>query len=197
VLRRLWGLAEHYTPAHRTAAYNQAMMDMGSMVCLQRAPDCPACPLQTSCQGLAQGRTLELPTPKPKKTLPVRSSTLMVVRDLADAVLLERRPPMGVWGGLWSFPECSPAQNPSDWCWQHFACSPDAINPLPSRRHSFSHFHLDITPLEIRVNNPNNRVMDEDARVWYNLTRPDARGLAAPVSRILDELVTNAMGENE
>ena len=195
VLRQFWELAERYTPRTQTAAYNQAMMDLGSLVCRRAAPDCGACPLRDSCQALAQGRTGELPSPKPGKALPVRSRQFMAVRNQEGAVLLERRPPAGIWGGLWSLPECPAEQDPAAWCREQFAVEADAIRRLARRRHSFSHFHLDITPVEIRLNNPSNSVMDDGARVWYKLANPDMRGLAAPVSRILDELQPNATGE--
>jgi A/G-specific adenine glycosylase len=112
-------------------------------------------------------------------------------------VLLERRPPNGIWGGLWSLPECPPDQRPEQWCRESLACEPLSLSPLASRRHTFSHFHFDITPLVIRVNNPNNRVMDADDRVWYKLADSDVRGLAVPVSRILDELRQSSTGECE
>jgi len=188
VLKQLWALAERHTSKSHPAAYNQAMMDLGSQVCRRGAPHCPVCPLRESCQALAQGRSGELPSPKPRKSLPIRASQFMIVRNGEGAVLLERRPPAGIWGGLWSLPELLPEQNPVDWCREQLAADADASNKLATRRHTFSHFHLDISPVEMRLNNPSNSVMDEGARVWYKLTDPDVRGMAAPVLRILDEL---------
>jgi len=188
VQRQLWALAERHTPDRQAAAYNQAMMDLGSLVCRRARPDCHACPLQGSCQALAEGRVEELPSPRPRRALPRRRSRLLVVRDRAGAVLLEKRPPAGIWGGLWSLPECPADRDPADWCRRHFSLEAGPIRELTHRRHGFSHFHLEIVPLEMRVNNPSNSVMDAAAMVWYNLANPDALGLAAPVSRILAEL---------
>ena len=66
----------------------------------------------------------------------------------------------------------------------------------PMRRHTFSHFHLDMHPVEIRLERPGLRALDGDRRVWYNPADPDARGLAAPISRLLAELASD-QGEAE
>jgi len=197
VLRRLWSLSERLTPQHATAAYNQAMMDLGSLICRRGVPECDRCPLRESCLAFAQDRQQSLPTPKPRKQLPVKRGYLLVLRNPAGEVLLERRPPSGIWGGLWSLPECPVDQPPEHWCRESLACEPVSVTHLARRRHTFSHFHFDITPLEIRVNNPNDRVMDADSLVWYKLADPDVRGLAAPVARILDELRQSSTGESE
>ena len=107
VLDRLWGLAESHTPRRRVAAYTQAIMDLGATVCTRSRPLCRACPLAESCGALSHGRTAELPSPRPKPTLPERTTAFLILRDSHGRVLLERRPPSGVWGGLWSFPECA------------------------------------------------------------------------------------------
>ncbi len=196
VLKQLWSLSEQLTPETETAAYNQAMMDLGSLICRRGTPTCESCPLVGSCLAHTQGRQRVLPAPRPKKSLPVRASYLLILRDQTGAVLLERRPPIGIWGGLWSFPECPIDEDPVDWCQEQLAFEPADISRLPKRRHTFSHFHFDMTPVEIYLNNPSNRVMDDGARVWYNLADPDVRGLAAPVSRILEELQQRSTGES-
>ncbi|MEN8129021.1 MAG: A/G-specific adenine glycosylase [Pseudomonadota bacterium] len=196
VLKQLWSLSEQLTPETETAAYNQAMMDLGSLICRRGTPACESCPLVASCLAHGQGRQRELPAPKPKKSLPVRARYLLILRDQAGAVLLERRPPAGIWGGLWSFPECPREREPVAWCEDELALEPISLVRLAQRRHTFSHFHLDILPVEVLLKNPSNRVMDDGAWVWYNLADPDVRGLAAPVSRILEELQQRSTGES-
>jgi A/G-specific adenine glycosylase len=197
VLRRLWSLSERLTPQQDTAAYNQAMMDLGSLICRRGEPVCELCPLSTTCMARRAGIQRQLPAPKPKKSLPVKAACLLILHNPQGEVLLERRPPSGIWGGLWSLPECPPNEEPGVWCRERLACEPVVVTDLSPRRHSFSHFHLDIRPVEILVNNPSNRVMDVPDRVWYKLADPDVRGLAVPVSRILDELKQTCTGERE
>lgn len=105
VLRELWALAEQVTPAVRTGPFNQAMMDLGAMICTRSRPLCGQCPLSGTCTARAQGTPHDYPGRKPKKAVPVRYAWLLALRDPAGRVLLERRPATGVWGGLLSLPE--------------------------------------------------------------------------------------------
>ncbi len=188
VLRRLWQISEQLTPDRECASYNQAMMDIGSMVCSRGRPDCQNCPLSETCLAFAQGNVSAYPAAKPRKQLPVKQTRMLILRDEEGGVLLEQRPPSGIWGGLWSLPECPPDETLSDWCQRHLGFEMESEQALPRRRHSFTHFHLDILPIRLALKNPSHCLMDAGNRVWYNLRQPDSRGLAAPVKRILQEL---------
>ncbi|PVV10930.1 MAG: A/G-specific adenine glycosylase [gamma proteobacterium symbiont of Ctena orbiculata] len=188
VQKQLWQLSEQLTPHTQTAEYNQAMMDLGATRCVRGRPHCDACPLARSCQALAEDDMTGYPAPKPKKTLPVRATRMVILTDTTGDILLERRPPSGIWGGLWSLPECPPERPLLAWCREVLGCDVEQRHKLPPRRHSFSHFHLDITPVVVAVKNPAKGLMDAGSRVWYKLSQPDDRGLAAPVSRILGEI---------
>ncbi|MGD9171546.1 MAG: A/G-specific adenine glycosylase [Candidatus Thiodiazotropha sp.] len=188
VQKQLWQLSERLTPRRHTAAYNQAMMDLGATRCVRGKPLCSDCPLARTCQALAEGEVTRYPAPKPKKALPVRATRMLILTDTDGDVLLEQRPPSGIWGGLWSLPECPPEQPLQAWCREELGYEVEERDNLLTRRHSFSHFHLDITPVLVGVKNPAKGLMDSGSRVWYNLSQPDDRGLAAPVSRILREI---------
>ena len=190
VMNRLWSLSEGLTPETGTANYNQAMMDLGSLVCTRSRPACGACPLSGQCQAYAQGNPAAYPQSKPKRTLPVKSTRMAILLDDGGCVLLEQRPPSGIWGSLWSLPECTPEQDLTAWCGDYLGVELIDTQALPVRRHSFTHFHLDITPLRLRVKYPNQRLMDAGGRVWYNLSRPDNRGLPTPIARILREVAS-------
>lgn len=190
VEQTLWGWAEGHTatvPAQRVAHYTQAMMDLGATLCTRANPACGRCPLHADCAAHQQGRVGDFPTPKPRKTLPVRAATLLMLHDANHHVLLVQRPPTGIWGGLWSFPECPVDHNIQDWCEQKMRCRIDSMEAWPVLRHTFSHFHLDITPLHARVRRIP-AVMDAGNSVWYNPSSPPALGLAAPVQRLLRQL---------
>ena len=190
VTRRLWELADSLTPAARDcAAYNQAIMDLGATLCTRARPDCDACPVMHDCRARQLGRPRDFPEPKPRRALPTRVVRMLLVRDAEGAVLLERRPPAGVWGGLWCLPEIANDADPLDWCTERLRGRGEIGRRLPSRRHSFSHFHLDIEPVEILLNQPGCGVLEAGDRLWYNPAQPDDVGLAAPVARLLDEVV--------
>ncbi len=188
VLNRLWELAEQVTPGERVAEYNQAMMDLGALVCTRARPACQSCPVSGDCVALRQHRPLDFPGKRPGKTLPVRPVRMLLLRDPAGAILLECRPPAGIWGGLWCLPEISVDADPLDWCADHLGQPARLARRLAPRRHTFSHFHLDIEPIEILLNEPGCRVLEGGGRLWYNPRGPEKVGLAAPVARLLDEV---------
>ncbi|MGB1880849.1 MAG: A/G-specific adenine glycosylase, partial [Gammaproteobacteria bacterium] len=105
VLRRLWTLAEAHLPTTRACDYTQAMMDLGATVCTRSRPACPACPLREDCSARASDSQTRYPGPRPRRTLPERQTTFLILIDDHNRLLLERRPPAGIWGGLWCFPE--------------------------------------------------------------------------------------------
>lgn len=186
----LWELAERYTPMERVADYTQAMMDLGALVCTSRRPDCGVCPLAGGCAAHALGRELEFPAPKPRRETPVRAVRMLLVQSAPGEVLLERRPPVGIWGGLWSFPECPLDIDVTVWCEEQLGLTVKVEPPWGVLRHSFSHFHLDITPTPVWVIEAGRRVMEGERFVWYNSRDPANRGMAAPVQRLLMALAS-------
>ena len=176
------------TPDRRVDEYTQAIMDLGATVCTRARPACDACPVSGDCLAREQGRQTELPTSKPRRTLPVRTVRMIMVRNADGCVLLEHRPPTGVWGGLWGFPECSLNEEPEAWANEHLGIETGTTVRWPTLRHTFSHFHLDIEPVEVRNGQGGACVMEGPERVWYNSRQSPDRGLAAPVRRLLDML---------
>ena len=189
VLEQLWDYAEGNTPASRVADYTQAMMDLGATLCTRTRPRCDECPLVADCQAHAEGRERAFPGSKPRRELPIRATHMLLVRNAQGEVLLQQRPPTGIWGGLWSLPEIESADLAEDWCRQQLGVSIGRHQSWPALRHTFSHFHLDITPLLIELGkNRAQSVLEGQATVWYNTRSEDPRGLAAPVRRLLERL---------
>jgi A/G-specific adenine glycosylase len=187
VARQLWALAEQLTPTRDVADYNQAMMDLGATLCLRSRPRCGDCPVSDSCVAFRRGTVREHPGPRPRKVLPVRSVQMLLVREPDGGFLLERRPPAGVWGGLWCLPELDTDADPAAWSQALFGCGARANRTLDTRRHTFSHFHLDIVPREILLQRPGCSVLEPGRWLWYKPWDPQPVGLAAPVARLLDE----------
>jgi A/G-specific adenine glycosylase len=189
VTRRLWAIAERHTPTAEVASYTQAIMDLGATVCTRRQPACEVCPLHRECRARQLGRTAAYPSPRPRRAgLPVRRTVFAIVRDSSGLVLLEKRPPTGVWGGLWSFPECRPDTDLAAWCLTALGQTPVAIKGLPNFRHTFTHFHLEIAPALLSVTARDSTVMEAHRRLWYNVRAPARCGLAAPVAQLLTQL---------
>ncbi|WP_299181530.1 A/G-specific adenine glycosylase [uncultured Neptuniibacter sp.] len=186
----LWQRAEANTPQQRVGEYTQAMMDLGATLCTRSKPSCLLCPLEKHCEARAQGKTDQLPVPKPKKTIPVKQTYMLLLQqDNADEILLYKRPPSGLWGGLWSLPQVSDLRDTLNET--GFELIESSIQPLEPLRHTFSHFHLDITPIKARINTPTDSVMEGKPLLWYNIGQPENVGLAAPVKKLLQQRVNS------
>ena len=192
VLAELWRLAERCTPQARAGAYNQGMMDLGATRCTRARPDCARCPLAARCVAQIEGRQRDLPAPRPRKELPTRATTLLAILDPTGEILLERRPPSGIWGGLWSLPEIgvsvSDAESVADWCRDRLGVQPARVERLPERRHTFSHYSLRIELVLVELGAYPSRVQDGAGRRWSALDVIGEFGLPAPIARILADL---------
>ncbi len=102
--RRLWALAESLLPPGRAGPFNEALMELGSLVCRPRRPACDRCPLRPFCQAHAQGIQETLPRRRRRPPLPHYQVTAAVIQDAAGRFLITRRPADAMLGGLWEFP---------------------------------------------------------------------------------------------
>jgi A/G-specific adenine glycosylase len=184
VQRELWTYAEAHTPGERVADYTQAIMDLGATVCVRSRPLCAACPVAHGCVALRDGLTVELPTRKPSRALPTRDTTMLIVRDAAGCVLLEQRPPTGIWAALWSLPETSDVGSASELLRERYAVRAESSLALDGFVHSFSHYHLRVTPLVMRGTRVP-LVADDAGRRWYSRDEWPALALPSPVRRLL------------
>ena len=189
-LKQLWELAELHTPQTRVADYTQAIMDLGATVCVRSRPQCGICPLAVDCVAKAADKQHLIPAPKPKLDRPRRSTIFVIVRDGDGRFLLQRRPPSGIWGGLWGFPECAPEEDPARWCQHQLGIRVHGATTLGVVHHSFTHYDLDIQPVLMEsVGDAAERVMEARDCLWYNAEAPaQSVGLAAPVTALLNQL---------
>lgn len=184
VEQKLWALAEYYTPSARLADYTQAIMDFGATLCKRSKPDCLSCPFDDVCLAYAQGEPQRYPESKPKKALPTRQTIMLMLSDSQGRVWLEKRPPSGLWGGLWSLPQFDKHSELNDWLEDH-AVNPARGSTSPSFYHTFSHFRLEITPQPVTCDRLGGI---RESGVWYDINDPPALGLAAPVKALLSQL---------
>jgi len=197
VQQRLWELAEAATPLRRVAEYTQAIMDLGATRCTRSRPDCGHCPLQADCAARLAGRQDEFPGARPRRPLPERRTRMLILQNAEGDVLLEQRPPTGIWGGLWSFPECDPEVSVEDWCRDDLGLTVQVLDEWPVVRHTFSHYHLDISPVLCRANGNDTAVREAGSRYWHSREALQARGFAAPVSRLLEQFEPHLAGAGQ
>lgn len=183
VASQLWLLAESLLPRTGIAAYIQAQMDLGATVCTRTRPACENCPLASGCIALRERRVADLPATRPRKAIPLKSIRVAVIQ-WDDRVLMERRAPSGIWGGLLGLPEIPDSRDDSDWLLCRFGIAAGECIPLPPLRHAFTHFRLDIHPVRLRVDRIAPMIGDA-GHEWLALGGLDGAGVPAPVRRIL------------
>ena len=190
VTARLWAHAEAHTPGARVTHYTQAVMDLGATLCTRSRPACARCPVAAQCVAHARGETARFPEPRPRRAIPVRAARMFLIIDAHGQCLLEQRPQHGLWGGLWTPPERPPQSLAPDIC-QALAIPATAIKDVRHGarfRHTFTHFHLDLEPVYVRLEGVGPMIQDRPELRWYAPHAPSAIGLAAPAAKLLASL---------
>jgi len=187
----MWTLAESLLPSNASddevSAYTQGLMDLGATLCVRGKPDCARCPFAADCVANVTGRQRELPAARPKKTVPTRRTWMLVLRD-GDAVMLEKRPPSGIWGGLWSLPEAADEAALAARA-EEFG-SAGAVCRLAPLTHVFTHFRLDIEPRLAELDRGVGALaaLGDGPTAWVALSDLDSFGVPAPVRKLLNSL---------
>ncbi len=181
--RILWEHAERLTPDERAGDHAQAMMDLGALVCVARNPNCALCPVSKLCAAHRHAATDRYPPPTVRKARPGREKVCMVVTSRLG-ILLEKRPPVGIWGGLWSLPEAENLPAARRWlrARQHLVGTAVRCESLAPIRHEFTHFSLLLRPLRVCAQAPAGLVA-EQRLLWYSGDRNI--GIPAPIRGLL------------
>ena len=181
----LWSHAETHTPEARIADYTQAIMDLGATVCTRANPRCGICPQAQACVASRDGTTAAIPAARPARVLPEKHTCFVVLRDRQDRVLLQRRPPQGVWPGLWSLPEAADEHSARELASRLADLDRDAAVALPGILHVFTHFKLHASPIEWRGVCARATVADDPETRWYSRAEIADLGVPAPVKKVL------------
>ncbi len=183
VEKQLWLLAEELLPEQDMVAYTQGLMDLGATICTRSKPKCNACPVQLSCQAFLQNRVKDLPTPKARKTIPEKNTMMLILRR-GDEVMLEKRPPTGIWGGLWSFPEVENEIAMAALMTQRYEISARLVKTLPILSHVFTHFKLHIQPQVLWAETMPSKV-SETGQIWLSIDDAIGAAVPTPVRKLL------------
>ena len=182
--KQLWQMARDLTPTQRNADYTQAIMDLGATICKPKQPLCVACPMQDCCHALAQDKVASIPTPKPKKALPHKTISVLLLKTQQGQTLLEQRPSKGIWGGLWSLPEFVDLKALQT----QLAVNglPTNTSPVTPIKHVFSHYKLTIEPHLLVLDNASKKVSENNKSQWYDPQQLHTIGLATPIKKLLE-----------
>tara|TARA_R110001592_G_scaffold7032_2_gene39434 strand:- start:359 stop:1441 length:1083 start_codon:yes stop_codon:yes gene_type:complete len=190
----LWALAEQHTPAKRNDDYTQAIMDLGATCCTRSKPKCEHCPFTESCLAFEKGMQTQLPKSKAKKAIPQKETWVALIEH-EGKILLEKRPPTGIWGSLYSLPEFNAELT-----------HPEAHTAIETRfkiklnldemhdsiQHTFSHFKLEMKPLKLSLlrQELSEQIQIKEASQfhWYDKSQLHTIGLPAPIAKYLKSL---------
>ncbi len=188
VAQRLWDLAEEYTPQESVAEYTQAIMDLGATLCTRRKPACERCPQREDCAARALGRAEDFPGRKPRREKPTRRTVFVIACTPGGGLFLERRPDSGIWGGLWCFPEVENLAQAKALCRDQLVTDVQSERNLTPLRHSFSHYHLEISPVLLTLAREPVAIRESDTLRSWSATQLPPVGLAAPVKKIWQQV---------
>lgn len=186
IQKQLWQLSEQLTPDKQIRNYTQAMMDLGATVCTTKQPDCGACPLHSMCLARKDNNPEAYPGKKKKKQLPVKSQYFFLLRSEDGELLMEKRPPAGIWGGLWTPLSCDTTDTMERYLKVNYGINISDKIELAEFRHTFSHFHLQLRPVKVMVNKIN-AIAESNLR-WGKVDYWLEQGIPAAVRTMLLEI---------
>lgn len=146
----LWEAATMLVNRGPPRAVNEGLMELGALVCLPRSPNCAGCPLGAHCAAFHSGAPERYPPPLPRRVRPVRKGVMILLSDARGRILLRKRPPDGLWGGLWEPPwlelqgKQSRAKTLGDagrWL-KEMGWVVDTLHPVGELSHGLTHFQL-------------------------------------------------------
>ena len=183
--KKLWAIAEEQLPQEQVGKYNQALMNLGASICRSAQPLCNICPLHKGC--LAYQNNLQLPKAKAKRIKPERQGYFAFVINNCNEVLVERRPPIGIWSNLWCPPQFDNLSQLHNSIQQRFCSRVSFHTHLSPLKHSFSHFNLLIQPVIARLTKSPAQVAETN-HMWYSIEKKQQAGLPAPMNRLMKEI---------
>jgi A/G-specific adenine glycosylase len=192
VQKLLWKQARARLPKNRGADYTQAIMDLGAMVCTRSNPDCEHCPVKADCLALSQGMVDQLPTPKPSTKVRDMTLHMLILQDKLGRVLLEKRPPAGIWGGLWCLPEDCSIESIQN----RLGIVSNSSTALPSFEHRLSHIKMTIRPT-IATASDARQVKCSEHQNWFGPRQRQTLGLPKPVADLLDSLNNGELNDTQ
>lgn len=180
----LWAIAEEFTPEKRCADYTQAIMDLGALVCTRSVPHCLQCPVSGSCQAFQQSNPEAYPEKRETRKRSTQEITVLLCYQQGKSVMLERRPPAGIWGGLWSLPQCGTHEDPAEFLKTGYGYEIQTMCTEPTSLHILTHLRLHINPIWAQVTRVENAIAEADQK-WCTLSDIAQMGMPQPIEKLV------------
>jgi len=185
--KQLWAAAGGLLPAKRGGDYTQAIMDLGATLCTRARPDCDQCPVCDGCKAFNSGTVARYPAPRPPLKIRKKTFHMLILTDSSGRVLLERRPPAGIWGGLWSLP----ADDDGRSLQQRLQVKGNILQALPGLKHQLTHMLMTIRPLIGHTEPGSSGVECTPDQRWFGQQEWPLLGLPKPVRQLLETYLEN------
>ena len=193
VKTKLWQLADLCMPTLECANYTQAIMDLGATCCTNRNPECAACPLQTKCLAYTHNRVSDFPFKKIRKKIPTKEQQFLLLLNESQQIYLEKNPPTGIWGSLWCLPSLNMTENPLDYLNQFIhSQAVTTVNEFMRFKHTFSHFHLNIQVVLLKISTISTKVVCKSTGKWFVEQEIKHLGIPQPIQKIITTLYKNS-----
>ena len=183
-IKELWQISEGLLPDNKIEVYTQAIMDLGATVCIKSNPVCNLCPLNQDCLALKEGLVTALPSKNKPKSKPTKKVVWLLPQGPSGEVLLEKRKPQGIWGGLWSFIEAEKKKELELELTKRFKTDCLNIKKLNKVKHSFSHYNLEAIPYLVKLKS-NKKYKNS---VWVDYKNVGSLGLPAPIKKTINQI---------
>ena len=185
--KKLWAIAEQLLPAKRGADYTQAIMDLGATLCTRTRPACEQCPVKHSCKAFETDTVGQYPARRPALKISKKTFQMLILLDKEGNILLERRPPAGIWGGLW----CLPADDGGQALQQRLGVDTTLLKPLDKLQHQLTHIQMTIQPLIGHTELLPGGVECTTDQRWFSQLEWPELGLPRPVRHLLETHMEN------
>ena len=182
--KELWQISEDLLPDNKIEVYTQAIMDLGATLCIKSSPACNLCPLNQDCLAFKQDLVTVLPSKTKPKSKPTKKVVWLLPQGPSGEVLLEKRKPKGVWGGLWAFIEAEKKNELELELSRRFKTDCLNIKKLSKVKHSFSHYNLEAIPYLAKLES-NKKYKNS---VWVDYKNVESLGLPAPIKKTINQL---------
>ncbi|AAO27205.1 A/G-specific adenine glycosylase [Buchnera aphidicola str. Bp (Baizongia pistaciae)] len=182
----LWKTIESITPIYHTNKFNQALIDIGALICLKSNPKCNICPLKSTCKSYLNNKLFQINCKKNKKHIIPKTKYWFLILQYKNYIFLEKRQNLGIWKKLFCFPQFIRQNDILSWI-QKNNTKIKKINILNEFKHKLSHLTLYINPIWIIINKIS-IFSNNNKTIWYNLNNPQCIGLPTPVTKIITKI---------
>ncbi|TMW70577.1 A/G-specific adenine glycosylase [Alteribacter natronophilus] len=197
--KRFEGIAESLVTRTVPSDFNQALMELGALICTPRSPSCLICPVQEHCRAREEGVQDLLPVKAKKKPPVAKSMKAAVIENGNGDILIERRPDTGLLAKLWQFPNCEDQSEDLSGIIEYLAglgipgVTAEEFTYVQHVRHVFSHIVWEIDVYKVKI--PGSLPQDRDGLRWVKREDVDFFPFPVPHQKIIDYTLKGDMNE--